>query len=174
METDAGLFGPPDDGLEPLPAALAGPDVGVAPPPPAPPSRAVRLQGFEAEVLEYILLYPEFITRFQGSGAGARLTDPRLLGFFAGLYDAVQAGRTPNVDRLLDRIEDPAVVAYVRQRQAECAARHGNLTRDPARARETFEQALERLLADRSEGEAQRRRARMRRAHRSRRTDGAR
>ena len=106
--------GPPrwlsDAAEAPQPAVFEGPD---EPSNASPASNPIQVERYEQEVIEFVLFYPKLAVHLHADDAHKNLTDPRLADFVACLFGEIEAGRTPNVDRLLAEHPDPAVVAYV-------------------------------------------------------------
>lgn len=97
-----------------------------------PPLLRLDVPGFESEVIELIVQFPELAPRFVKEGWHKSLTHPDLTAFVRSLDEEVTAGRAPNQDRLLTEIADQGVVAFLRQRQA----------RRPWQSEETIELAF--------------------------------
>lgn len=109
---------PPMDPFEPdffNPTGIGGPE-----PPPsfALPSRSISPPRFVRQLFEILMQYPKLSSVLQAREAHNFLTHPSLAGFVHGLYGEVNAGRTPNVDRLLSEMTDPSAVAFLRDSQA--------------------------------------------------------
>ena len=83
-----------------------------------PPSRSISPPRFVRQLFEILLQYPKLSSVLQAREAHNFLTHPSLAGFVHGLYGEVNAGRTPNVDRLLSEMDDPSAIAFLRDSQA--------------------------------------------------------
>jgi DNA primase len=123
---------------EPPPPFLGdGPAAGGPPPadlpPPPPEVRPLRVPRYARELFEFIVQYPHLAKRLDVEDAHICLTHAGLAGFVDGLCREVEAGRTPNVDRLLSNLRDADVVAFLR----ECQARR------PSQDGSTIEQAFD-------------------------------
>lgn len=113
---------PPMESLEPqffdsggLSTGLEGPD--SLPRFSASPA-AISPPRFVRHLFEILMQYPNFSSVLRAREAHNFLTHSSLAGFVQGLYGEVNAGRTPNVDRLLSEMEDPSAVAFLRDCQA--------------------------------------------------------
>lgn len=61
----------------------------------------------ESELLEIIFVYPECVTQIQQHISPANLKNPRLRFLFQLTIDMTEAGIVPELNRILDQIEDP-------------------------------------------------------------------
>lgn len=137
-------FEPPPPPPEPVPydlepppflgdgPAAGGPGRADAPPQPV-EVRPLRVPRYARELFEFIVQYPHLAARLDVEDAHICLTHEGLAGFVDGLCREVEAGRTPNVDRLLSNLRDADVVAFLR----ECQARR------PSQDGSTIEQAFD-------------------------------
>jgi hypothetical protein len=83
--------------------------------------------------------YPDLVRSLHAGGRQKLLTQPSLAGFVLNLYEEVCADKTPNMDRLLNEIEHPDVVAFLR----DCQTREPVLA--PDAVQEAFGDAVARL-----------------------------
>lgn len=67
----------------------------------------------ESELLEIIFVYPECVTQIQQHISPANLKDPRLRFLFQLSIDLTEEGVVPELNRILDRIEDPELKQLV-------------------------------------------------------------
>ena len=84
----------------------------------SPQKTSISPPRFVRHVFEILMQYPNFSSVLRARDAHNFLTHSSLAGFVQGLYGEVNAGRTPNVDRLLSEMEDPSAVAFLRDCQA--------------------------------------------------------
>ncbi len=115
----------------PIAATRGDPDPAVGQPP--------KPLGYVREVIEFIVQYPMLAVRLRDAEAHNSLTHDGLAGFVDDLCREVEAGRTPNVDRLLSNLQHPGVVAFLR----ECQARRPSLNDDTVD--QAFDDAVQRL-----------------------------
>ena len=105
--------------------------------------------GYVEQLFVFIIQYPDLVRALHARGGQKYLTQPALIAFFHSLYDAVNSGRTPNVDRILSNLNSPQVVGFLRGLQSLPPVVEAE------RVQEAFDDAINRL--ERGALESQRR-----------------
>ena len=97
------------------------------------------VSGYLEQMLVFIMQYPELVVPMEARGGHKYLTQPDLIAFFHSLYRDVNAGKMPNVDRILANLNSTEVVGFLRGLQS----RPPSVEAD--RVQEAFEDAMIRL-----------------------------
>lgn len=88
----------------------------------------------ESELLEIIFVYPECVTRILQHISPANLKNPQLRFLYQLSIDLTEEGIVPDVNRILDRIDDPDLKQLVVKIDAHAREKavHAKLLDDPA------------------------------------------
>ena len=104
-----------------------------------PPEESFFLPGYVSQMLVFIMQFPSLVVRLYEAECQKYLTQPGLIGFFHCLYNEVSVGKSPNMDRILNGLDDAQTTAFLRGLQAM------PLAADAEVVEQAFEEALLRL-----------------------------
>jgi DNA primase len=115
-----------------------------------PQQAAFFVPGYVSQIFVFIIQYPDLVQHMYARDGHKYLTQAGLIAFFHSLYDEVIIGRTPNIDRILNGLGNPQVVAFLRGLQSL------PLVIEVERVEEAFDDAMLRLQRGALEAERSR------------------